>query len=109
MPPTGWADIVTIWLLAYCWGLALLMAGLPLLWAFLKHRPIPRREWLHAVAHFVYGGLVLTTFDTASQAYKDGLLSLSVSVASAALMFLIAAAAMAVMHTRYPLLDKGNA
>lgn len=109
MPPTGWADIVTIWLLAYCWGLALLMAGVPLLWAFLKHRPIARREWLHAVAHFVYGGLVLTTFDTASQAYERGLLSLFVSVASAALIFLVAAAGMAVLHTRYPLPENGNA
>jgi hypothetical protein len=109
VPTTGWADIFTIPLLAGCWGFALVLAGLPLLWAFLRHRPIPRREWLHAVAHFIYGGLLFTAFDAASQAYQRGLLSLSVSVASAALIFLIAAAAMGVMHTRYPLPDKGSA
>jgi hypothetical protein len=88
--------------MAAAWGLALALAGGPLLWRFLNYRPVTRRACLRAALNFIATGCWITFGVGAINAYERGLISLPMSIFAVAALFAIVAGGSHLMARCYP-------
>jgi len=99
--PSFWASLTPILIIS--WLAALLPSGGPLLGAWLRHRPITRRAWLHAASDFVAAGTMFTVTGALNEAYNRELLSLIGSLLVGGLALLIVAGSTTLLTRRFPL------
>jgi hypothetical protein len=95
-------DLLSTGLLAFAWIAALVIAGGPLLWAFLRYKPITRGRYLHAALNFVAVGSWLTIGNAATKAYERGLISLFTCIVTIFLLFLAVVGGGTLLARRYP-------
>jgi hypothetical protein len=93
-------DLLSTGLLAFAG--AVVIAGGPLLWAFVRYKPITRRAYLHAVLNFVAIGSWLTIGNAATKAYERGLISLFTCIVIVFLLLVVVAGGGALVAWRYP-------
>jgi hypothetical protein len=98
----GWTSLFVTPMMAATWGVALALAGGPLLWRFLSYRPVTRRALLHAAWNFVATGCWMTFGNGAINAYERGLISLPVSIFAEAVLFAVVACGSLLMERWYP-------
>ena len=102
MFPPEWDQVATIWLIAGSLFIALLLAGGPLLWAYVRHRPVTHGAVVQAVWLFVGGSCWLIVGNGAIAARERGLISLPVTIIVVALLFAFVAGVGHLLKRRYP-------
>ena len=102
MLPTDLLSVVTFGLVAGSLAVALLVAGGPLLWAYLRYRPITRRNCLYAAGVFVTGSIWLIVGNGAKVAYEAGMISATTCFIAVGSMFIILGGGTFLLSRRYP-------
>jgi hypothetical protein len=97
-----WTSLFATPIVAAAWGVALALAGGPLLWRFLNYRPVTRRARLHAAWNFVATGCWIMFGIGAINAYERGLISLPMSIFAVAVLFAVVAGGSHLMQRWYP-------
>ena len=87
-------------LVAYAVPLALW--GIPLLWRYVSHRPVTRRQIGHATWTIFTTGCWILLGNTAFDAYQRGMISLPTTTILEAVLFAIVAGSFHLAERRYP-------
>lgn len=95
-----WASLFVMPILALAWLAALVLVGAPLLWAFVRSRPIRWQTWLHGASEFIITGCVFSLGMIIQEAYVRELISGTTGEIAVAVILLIAWASTAFLSRR---------